>query len=94
MRCFEPPPATRFYAGVDLHARSLFLSILDRDGQERFARNLPAAPAPLKTTFTSPIFLPTISKAFRSAAPLIMAVPCWSSWKTGIFIVFLSASSI
>jgi transposase len=46
MRCFEPPPATRFYAGVDLHARSLFLSILDRDGQERFARNLPAAPAP------------------------------------------------
>jgi transposase len=31
---------------VDLHARSLFLCALDRDGQERFARNLPAAPAP------------------------------------------------
>jgi transposase len=46
MRCFQPPPETRFYAGVDLHARSLFLSILDRDGQNRFARNLPAAPEP------------------------------------------------
>src|SRR5207253_8409150 len=46
MRCFLPPPETRFYAGVDLHARSLFLCVLDRDGQERFARNLTAAPEP------------------------------------------------
>src|SRR5262245_41173173 len=46
MRYFQPATATRFYAGVDLHARSLFLSILGRDGQERFARNLTAAPAP------------------------------------------------
>src|SRR6266540_6907042 len=48
MRCFQPPPETRFYAGVDLHARSLFLCILDRDGQERFARNLSAAPGPFR----------------------------------------------
>src|SRR5262245_36567717 len=46
MRSFQPPADTRFYAGVDLHARSLFLCTLDRDGQERFTRNLPAAPAP------------------------------------------------
>jgi len=46
MRTFAPPAGTRFYAGVDLHARSLFLSILDHDGQGRFARNLPAAPDP------------------------------------------------
>jgi transposase len=46
MRCFQPPADTRFYAGVDLHARSLFLSILDRDGQACLARNLPAAPEP------------------------------------------------
>src|SRR5262245_44904220 len=46
MRCYQPPVQTRFYAGVDLHARSLFLTILDRDGQARFARNLPAAPEP------------------------------------------------
>src|SRR5437016_5633117 len=46
MRCFQPPADTRFYAGVDLHARSLFLCVLDRDGQERCARNLTAAPEP------------------------------------------------
>ena len=37
------------------------------------------APAPLKSTETSSIFLPTISSAFRSAAPAMIAVPCWSS---------------
>src|SRR5262245_52233541 len=46
MRYFTPPPSTRFYAGVDLHARSLFLAVLDRDGLPRFGRNLPAAPQP------------------------------------------------
>jgi hypothetical protein len=46
MRSFTPPADTRFYAGVDLHARALFLVILDRDGHTRFARNLPAAPEP------------------------------------------------
>src|SRR5262245_12675725 len=46
MRYYLPPPDTRFYAGVDLHARSLFLCVLDRDGHELFARNLPAAPEP------------------------------------------------
>ncbi len=44
MRTFTPPAGTRFYAGVDLHARALFLVILDGDGQVRFARNLPANP--------------------------------------------------
>ncbi len=68
MRCFEPPPATRFYAGVDLHARSLFLSILDRDGQERFARNLPAAPAP---------FLKAV-QPFRDG--LVVGCECMHCW--------------
>src|SRR5215831_19479362 len=44
MRTFTPPADARFYAGVDLHARALFLVILDGDGQVRFARNLPATP--------------------------------------------------
>jgi transposase len=44
MRTFTPPATTRFYAGVDLHARALFLVVLDRRGQVVFARNLPAAP--------------------------------------------------
>jgi transposase len=44
MRSYQPPADTRFYAGVDLHARALFLVVLDADGQVRFARNLPATP--------------------------------------------------
>jgi transposase len=46
MRYFQPAPNTRFYAGVDLHARTLFLAVLDHDGQTRFRRNLPAQPEP------------------------------------------------
>jgi hypothetical protein len=46
MRTFTPPADTRFYAGADLHARILFLVILDRDAKIVFARNLPAVPEP------------------------------------------------
>jgi len=46
MRTFQPPPETRFYAGVDLHARTLYLCVLDHDGRVRLSRNLPAAPEP------------------------------------------------
>ena len=52
MRRFQPPADVRFYAGVDLHARSLFLVVLDRDGHERFARNLTAAPQPFLQAVT------------------------------------------
>jgi hypothetical protein len=43
MRYFQPPANTRFYAGVDLHANSLFLVVLDQQGQTRYAqrRRLP-----------------------------------------------------
>ena len=43
-----------------------------------------AAPAPDTTSFTWAMSLPTSESAFRSAAPTMIAVPCWSSWKTGI----------
>jgi transposase len=67
-RCFQPPADTRFYAGVDPHARSLFLCILDRDGQERFARNLTAAPAP---------FLKAV-QPFRDGLVVgCECMPCW-----------------
>jgi hypothetical protein len=44
-----------------------------------------AAPAPEDTSLTSPIFLPTSSNPLSSAAPEMIAVPCWSSWNTGMF---------
>ena len=44
-----------------------------------------AAPAPDTASLTSPIFLPTSSRPLSSAADEMIAVPCWSSWKTGMF---------
>ncbi len=68
MRCFQPPAETRFYAGVDLHARSLYLVVLDRDGQTRFGRNLPAQPEP---------FLRAV-EPFRDG--LLVACECVHPW--------------
>jgi transposase len=68
MRTFQPPAGTRFYAGVDLHARALFLVVLDTDGQVCFARNLPAAPQP---------FLRAVAP-FRDG--LLVACECMHCW--------------
>ena len=45
---------------------------------------MPAAPTPVMTTRTSSSRLPTTCSAFSSAARTTIAVPCWSSWKTGM----------
>ena len=52
------------------------------------------APAPFTTTFILSIDLPLISRAFIKAAVVMIAVPCWSSWKTGMSKISLSFSSI
>ena len=52
--------------------------------RSRRAIATPAAPAPLITTFISSNFLPTTFAALMSAANTTIAVPCWSSWKTGM----------
>ena len=39
------------------------------------------------------IFLPVIRSAFSTAASVTTAVPCWSSWNTGMSSASLSASS-
>ena len=43
---------------------------------------------------TSSIFLPTTFRPLKTAAPTVMAVPCWSSWNTGIFMRLRSARSM
>jgi len=68
MRSFQPPADTRFYAGIDLHARNLFLVILDREEQTHLARNLPAAPEP---------FLRAVAP-FREG--LLVACECMHCW--------------
>ncbi len=44
----------------------------------------PAAPPPDTTIRTSAIFFSTQRRALVSAASTTIAVPCWSSWKTGM----------
>jgi transposase len=68
MRTFTPPATTRFYAGVDLHARALFLVVLDADGHTCFSRNLPADPEP---------FLRAVAP-FRDG--LLVACECMHCW--------------
>ena len=59
-----------------------------------FVTATPAAPSPTTRTRRSSRFLPTILSALNSAAIVTTAVPCWSSWKTGMSISSLSRCSI
>ena len=54
----------------------------------------PALPAPFTTTLQAVFSFPVIFKALIIPARTTIAVPCWSSWKTGISKVAFSRSSI
>ncbi|MGY3292224.1 hypothetical protein ACVWWP_005291 [Bradyrhizobium sp. LM3.6] len=60
----------------------------------RFSVAIAAAPAPDATILTSDSFLPFSLRPLVMAAATMIAVPCWSSWKTGIFMRSLSCASI
>ena len=60
----------------------------------RLRQAIAAAPAPEVTILTSASFLPLSSSALVIAAATMIAVPCWSSWNTGIFMRALSCASI
>ena len=60
----------------------------------KLAQAIAEAPAPLTTILTLSIFFLLMSKALISAAVVIIAVPCWSSWNTGISSISFSFSSI
>ena len=51
----------------------------------RLRHAMPAAPPPVETSLISESSLSTMRSPFRNAAAVTIAVPCWSSWKTGIF---------
>jgi transposase len=57
-----------YYCGVDLHARSLFVCILDPRGDTKLSKNLPASPA---------AFLDAIAP-FRDG--LVVGVECMFAW--------------
>ena len=56
------------YCGIDLHARTMYVCILDREGQVLLHRNLPCEPER---------FLRTISP-YRE--DLVVAVECIFTW--------------
>ncbi len=58
----------RYYCGVDLHARSMYLCILDQRGEVVLHKNMPAGPEP---------FLKAIAP-FRD--DLVVAVECIFTW--------------
>jgi transposase len=68
MRFFIPPADTQYYCGIDLHARTMYPVVLDRDGAIRFHRNLPARPDAFRNAIAP----------FRDR--LIVASECVHSW--------------
>ena len=66
MRCYTG--RHRFYAGVDLHARSMFTHVLDHQGQTAFEKDLPADPH---------AFLDAM-KPFRDG--LVVGAECMFAW--------------
>ena len=66
IRLYKQPH--RFYAGGDLHARTLYLHILDDQGKTRFEKNLAANPE---------TFLEAIAP-FRDG--LVVGVECMFAW--------------
>ncbi len=55
---------------------------------------MPAAPAPFTTTLRSSNLRPVRCIALMMPAVEMIAVPCWSSWKTGMSIISRSRSSM
>jgi transposase len=58
----------RYYCGIDLHARRMYICILDADGQIRVHRNGPATPEHLLTTIAP------------YGEDLVVAVECIFTW--------------
>ena len=58
----------RYYAGIDLHARSMFTHILNAEGQTVFEKDLPAGPD---------VFRDAI-KPFRER--LVVGCECMFAW--------------
>src|SRR6476469_5821196 len=66
MRCYTGQH--RFYCGVDLHARTMFVHVLDHKGKTVFEQDLPASPAE---------FLRAI-KPYRK--DLVVGAECMFAW--------------
>jgi hypothetical protein len=58
----------QFYCGIDLHARTMYLCIFNRDGEIRVHRNMQTRPDPFLTAIAP------------SRAELVVCVACLCTW--------------
>ena len=66
MRFYTQPH--QFYCGIDLHARTMYLGLLNQDGESLRQRHMPAGPAP---------FLQAVAP---SREDLVVCVDCLFTW--------------
>ena len=66
MRCYTGQH--RFYCGVDLHARTMYVHVLDHKGQTVFEQDLPADPKAFLTAI----------QPYRK--DLVVGVECMFAW--------------
>ena len=92
--CFRGPSPSRPAWMWPLLSKTAMFSNRTPSCMYRSRQAMAEAPAPLTTSLTSSAFLPASSSALRRAAPLMMAVPCWSSCMTGMSSSSLSRRSI
>jgi hypothetical protein len=58
----------QFYGGIDLHARSMYLCILNHEGEILLHRNMPAGPEPFRKAMAP------------SREDLVVCVDCLCTW--------------
>ena len=58
----------KFYCGIDLHAKTMYLCILDQEGEIKLQRNIPTDPE---------VFLRTIA---RYREDIVVGVECIFTW--------------
>ena len=75
-------------------SRSHMITFLKPYVKSNFVMATPADPAPFTTTRQSSFFLPVTFNALMIPASTTMAVPCWSSWNTGMSSISFKRSSI
>jgi transposase len=76
MRFYKPPAdAHQFYCGIDLHARTLYLCVLDAAGRKVLHKEVPSEPAALLDALAP-------YRASPSASPggLVIACECMFAW--------------
>ena len=87
-------PSYRPSYTTPLVSHRMTFSGLSPSALRRSRHAMPAAPAPLTTSFVSRMSRPVRCIALTRPAAAMIAVPCWSSWNTGMSINSRSRSSM